>query len=490
MRFHLSLLVSSAALSGAALTQSAASAQTVNVQASAGGSTETSAPSPVGLALVEEDDGLTPRGNIWELGIFGGALLLSDYNAFHDPVLPFADFKRPAPEIGLRASYMPLSFLGVEAELMAAAAELTNEDGAVVWGGRGHLVLQVPTRVVSPFAVIGGGRMGLFSDYAGDDDDPALHFGAGVKINLHRRLLVRLDVRDNITKQRPEADTPHHIEALAGLSLVFGRPAPRPKDTDGDRVVDLQDLCPLEQGLPPDGCPVRDRDRDSFPDPQDECPLEPGIAPNGCPVRDADGDGVPDARDECRDTRGVAPSGCPDSDRDGVLDRDDKCVDVVGVAPDGCPSDIDGDGLLDSKDKCPNQAETKNGFEDDDGCPDTIPETVKRFTGVIKGIEFELNKSDIRPASRPLLDQAASVLEQYPTLKVMIVGHTDNLGSREINTELSRRRADAVKTYLVGRGIDPERIMTRGEGPDSPIADNKTPAGRQANRRIEFQIIK
>jgi outer membrane protein OmpA-like peptidoglycan-associated protein len=115
---------------------------------------------------------------------------------------------------------------------------------------------------------------------------------------------------------------------------------------------------------------------------------------------------------------------------------------------------------------------------------------VQKFTGVIQGIEFESNKAEIRTTSRPLLDEAAGVLNKYPSLKVMIVGHTDNRGPHALNVELSRRRAEAVKTFLMDRGVDSERIMTRGEGPDAPLTTNDTRAGRAQNRRIEFQIIK
>jgi outer membrane protein OmpA-like peptidoglycan-associated protein len=437
-----------------------------------------------------DEDGLAPRGNLWELGLFGGLIFMSNRNALHDPREPFADFEKPSPEVGLRIAYLPLSFLGAEGEFMGAAGELEGGEGAILWAGRGHLLFQVPTRRVTPFVLIGGGRMGIVSDAVGNDSDPALHFGGGLKINVHRKVALRVDVRDNITKQRTDSDTAHHLEALLGLSLVFGRPTPRPKDSDGDGVVDLQDLCPLEQGVPPDGCPIRDRDGDGFPDPQDECPLEAGIAPSGCPIRDADQDGVLDATDECRDVAGIAPTGCPDKDQDGVLDRDDKCPDVPGIAPEGCPVDSDGDGLLDPQDKCPNEPENKNGFEDTDGCPDTLPDALKRFNGVIKGIEFETGKSQIRGASAPILEGAAGVLLQYPALKVMIIGHTDNVGSQEVNVELSRKRAEAVKAFLMKKGVEADRIETRGEGPDSPVASNKTQAGRQANRRIEFQIIK
>jgi outer membrane protein OmpA-like peptidoglycan-associated protein len=484
MRFYFLPFLS---LSATLLSAASGQAQQVGMQASgqAGPQTTTSS---VALSSVDEEDHGPPR-NLWELGIFGGLLFISDRNALHDPYKPLVDFRNPSPEVGLRIAYFPLSFLGVEGEFMGAAAELENGDGSLIWAGRGHLILQVPS-IVSPFVLIGGGRLGIRSDFAGNDSDPELHFGGGLKINVHRRVALRVDVRDTIAKQQPDADTAHHVEALAGLSVVFGRPAPRPRDTDGDRVVDLQDQCPLEPGLLPDGCPIRDRDGDGVPDPADECPMEVGIAPSGCPIRDADADGVLDAQDECRETPGVAPSGCPDKDGDGVLDRDDKCLDVAGVAPTGCPPDSDGDGILDNQDRCPNEPENKNGFEDSDGCPDKMPEAVQKFSGVIKGIEFESDKAEIRAISKPLLDEAAGLLNKYPSLKVMIVGHTDNRGGHELNVELSRRRAEAVKTFLMDRGVDPERILTRGEGPDSPIADNNTRVGRALNRRIEFQIIK
>jgi outer membrane protein OmpA-like peptidoglycan-associated protein len=172
-----------------------------------------------------------------------------------------------------------------------------------------------------------------------------------------------------------------------------------------------------------------------------------------------------------------------------MADRDDQCLDVPGVAPNGCPADSDGDGFNDPQDKCPNEPENKNGFEDNDGCPDQIPDAVKKFTGVIKGIEFETGKSEIRGISAPVLESAAAVLVQYPTLRVRVTGHTDNVGSRETNVVLSKRRAEAVKAYLMKRGVEADRIETLGEGPDSPITTNNTRQGRQQNRRIEFQII-
>ena len=108
---------------------------------------------------------------------------------------------------------------------------------------------------------------------------------------------------------------------------------------------------------------------------------------------------------------------------------------------------------------------------------------------MIKGILFASGKADIKPASLPLLDDAVQVLQQYPALKIRISGHTDDKGKRDFNVQLSSDRAAAVKTYLLSKGITDDRIQTRGAGPDEPIADNKTSAGRQQNRRIEFELL-
>jgi len=114
---------------------------------------------------------------------------------------------------------------------------------------------------------------------------------------------------------------------------------------------------------------------------------------------------------------------------------------------------------------------------------------VKKFSGVVKGIEFDKGKETIRPVSGPVLEEAVVVLKEYPALKIEISGHTDADGDRDKNVELSQKRADAVKSYIAAKGVDASRIQTRGVGPDEPIADNKTPAGKQKNRRIEFKVL-
>ncbi len=413
--------------------------------------------------------------NFIELGLFAGALFPSKDHNFEDSDTedgkkPHRAFKSLAPEIGLRVGYYPVRFVGLELEGAFMPTKDEDDGTANLSAFRGHAIGQMPLGGVTPFALLGFGYLGANSDSMGKDHDPALHFGAGVKVPVTPTLGIRFDLRDSMTQKDngADGDQTHHPEVLLGLSLKLGlakktAPPPPPKDSDGDGFVDAQDKCPTVPGVAPDGCPPPDTDKDGFIDPDDKCPTEPGVAPDGCPDKDPD--------------------------KDGILDPTDKCPNEAGVAPDGCPDrDPDKDGVLDPDDKCPKEPETKNGFEDEDGCPDEVPEAVKKYTGVIPGIEFDTGKATIRAKSAPTLDAAVKVLSDYPSLKIEVSGHTDDVGKDEQNLKLSQDRADAVKKYFTDKGIDGARIQTRGAGENEPIADNKTVAGKQKNRRIEFKL--
>jgi OmpA-OmpF porin, OOP family len=103
-------------------------------------------------------------------------------------------------------------------------------------------------------------------------------------------------------------------------------------------------------------------------------------------------------------------------------------------------------------------------------------------------IEFESGQAVIRPSGLQILDEMAAALMKVKGKKVEVIGHTDNTGLRESNLSLSLARAEAVRTYLAGKAIDPAMISVSGQGPDRPVADNATADGRARNRRIEFRV--
>lgn len=103
-------------------------------------------------------------------------------------------------------------------------------------------------------------------------------------------------------------------------------------------------------------------------------------------------------------------------------------------------------------------------------------------------VSFDTGRADIKPNMRPILDQFASGLSGQPNTEVRIIGHADATGSDALNDQLSVQRAQATRSYLAMRGVDPNRIMVAGRGEREPIADNSTEAGRAKNRRVEIYL--
>ena len=322
-------------------------------------------------------------------------------------------------------------------------------------------------------------------------------------------------------------------------------------DGDGDGIPDNSDACPTakedKDGFEDeDGCPEDDNDKDGIVDGKDKCPDKSEKVngfedEDGCPdeITDRDQDGIADNKDKCPDQAGKVLLeefyGCPDTDSDGLPDPKDKCPteaeDTDGFADeDGCPDpDNDGDGVPDASDECPEELEIKNGFKDEDGCADTLPDTDKdgisdnvdkcptrpeTFNGIddedgcpeagpslvqvgateikiLQRVEFETGSDKIQGAtSFSVLDAVAGALKANPQIfLVECSGHTDNAGNADFNKELSQKRANAVKKYLESKGIAPSRLQATGYGQEKPIAENKTNAGKQKNRRVEFKIL-
>lgn len=104
-------------------------------------------------------------------------------------------------------------------------------------------------------------------------------------------------------------------------------------------------------------------------------------------------------------------------------------------------------------------------------------------------VEFEPARDQLTPTGTQVLDQLLPLLKQFDGRRFEVVGHTDSDGAREANMALSKARAEAVKRYLVERGIPAASIVTDGAGPDRPVADNGSPSGKARNRRIEFRVL-
>jgi len=204
------------------------------------------------------------------------------------------------------------------------------------------------------------------------------------------------------------------------------------------------------------------------------------------PDGDADNDGVADSIDRCPDTAAgarVDAYGCElDSDGDGVKDSMDKCPGTVAgavVDADGCELDGDNDGVVDRLDEC----------------PDTTPGAQVNLVGcefedevTLQGVDFESNSDRLVPGATRILDDVATIMSRYPSIKVEVQGHTDSDGTAEYNEGLSARRATTVRDYLISKGIAQDRMTVRGYGESMPVADNTTSAGKAKNRRVVLQI--
>jgi outer membrane protein OmpA-like peptidoglycan-associated protein len=321
--------------------------------------------------------------------------------------------------------------------------------------------------VLQPFLIGGFGAQKYYVYYGA-----YIPLGVGLNINFFNegRLFVNSTYRVPITTGTAN----YHFVHSVGISGRIGKkkevtviepppPPPAPKDTDNDGIIDDNDKCPTVAGVAKyEGCPVPDTDKDGINDDNDKCPTVAGLAKyQGCPV--------------------------PDTDKDGINDEEDKCPNQAGVARyGGCPvPDKDGDGINDEEDKCP---ETP-GVAAQQGCPEISAEVMKTVTYAAKNVYFATGSTKLLSQSNKALNELVKVLQDNPSLKLKIDGHTDNVGSDELNMKLSDGRAASVKKYLVSKGVDATRLESEGFGESMPVEDNKTAAGRTKNRRVEMKVF-
>lgn len=289
----------------------------------------------------------------------------------------------------------------------------------------------------------------------------------------------------------------------AGLGLRLGGSGGGIKDADKDGVPDQADACaktPRGEAVDARGCPLpKDADADGVVDADDRCPGTPAgdrVDAAGCSLpKDADGDGVADASDRCANSpagQKVDASGCPlDTDGDGVVDAADHCADTpagVSVDANGCPvpKDTDKDGVVDNLDRCP--ATPAGQRVNAAGCP-LLFVGVQR-TIVLQGVNFETGSANLTDQSHNTLDRVAAALVGNPDVRVEVAGYTDNRGGAAANLRLSQARADAVRAYLIGKGVPAFQLTSRGFGAANPIAPNATAAARARNRRVELHRMR
>ncbi|MCE7994398.1 MAG: OmpA family protein [Roseivirga sp.] len=241
-----------------------------------------------------------------------------------------------------------------------------------------------------------------------------------------------------------------------------------------------------------------DSDGDGVPDHKDGCPLDFGPKDNdGCPYPDRDGDGVMDLVDKCPDVAGTV-DGCPDQDGDGVPDAEDKCPTQAG-ADGGCPEvvDTDGDGVPDAEDKCPNEAGEFSGCKTDPNAPKPEePDEPVKTEEPVKGdttttpvtntplrparvpevdpndiynlplefVAFNPGSDILRPEQRSALDQLAEMMLFDESFKVELSGYGDRNLTPAENFELARKRVEAIRNYLVRKGVNPYRFINSVRG--------------------------
>lgn len=412
------------------------------------------------------------------------------------------------PVYGARAGYNITDRVGVEGVFDYVDTEGTKNgtvDDADVYNYHLDLLYHFfPSAKAVPFLMAGYGGVTVDTD-DGDYSKGSFNYGLGLKYALSKSMELRGEVRHLLHKV--SNDTLNNVEYGMGFGFLFGgekpapapvaAPAPPPPAPKPAPVVEAPKPAPAPAPVVAAAVPAASLS--AAPGTVEmgtaatltwacqnatSADIAPGVGPvplqGSKPVTPSDSANYTltciGAGGEAKSSANVAV--IKDSDKDGVFDNKDKCPDTpqgVKVDATGCPLDGDKDGVPDYLDKC---LETPAGMPvDKDGCsPETL--TIKL------DVQFDTAKADIKKKYHDEIGRVAEFLKKYPTVKGTIEGHTDDVGGADMNKKLSQRRADSVMKYLVDKfGIDKDRLTAVGYGEERPVADNKTAAGRQQNRR-------
>jgi len=169
-----------------------------------------------------------------------------------------------------------------------------------------------------------------------------------------------------------------------------------------------------------------------------------------------------------------------ESNHEGVLDKDDRCADTPEgaiVDAQGCELDADQDLVVDRLDQSPDLVE--DAPVDRSGCEHAQPI-------LLRGVNFHHDTADLTQDTLGILDGVARTLLSYPGIRLEVAGHTDSDGDDAYNLDLSQRRAEAVRDYLISKGVNADMLGAHGYGEERPVEGNATAAGRAENRRVEL----
>jgi len=419
-----------------------------------------------------------------ELNVTGGRLAGTDETPYRTTIIP----------VSLKLVYSPW-------ELDALNPYFYGGGGAIHYiareiGDGPVFTPLVKTRGLAAFIPVGAGLQVRLTDMLALEASAGYNFSLNDNIDYYFKsagkgrdalwsamigiTYVRLEGRSS----DPDEDgLPNYLEKQLGTK-------PYNPDTDGDGLSDGD-----EYNMYGTNPTKTDTDRDGLDDANEVVRYRTN------PLKtDSDDDGLADYDEVMK--YGTDPLKI-DTDEDDLVDGDE----VLEFRTDPLKKDTDGDGLTDSEEILryltdPTKKDTDGGGIDDgeeiqrgmnplharDDIPKEEIKVGKRI--VLEGVTFRTGSAELLPEAVAKLEDVVRTLRDNPGIEVEISGHTDNTGSRQKNIDLSLARADAVKTYLVGRGIEASRLRVMGYGPDRPVAPNSTAEGRMKNRRIEFTRIK